>query len=77
MERLFIQIFTIMTDFVVQGHIYQGAFKLVVQFSWLVWSGPKKENDSFGPGPLRIHTDTEPKDTKPKGIVIVDWDTTF
>ncbi len=39
----------------------------------------KKENNTFGPGPLSIHKgifDSEPKDTKPKGIVICsqpDW----
>jgi len=39
----------------------------------------KNENDTFCPGPLIVHIgifDSEPKDTKPKGVVIhlqPDW----
>ncbi len=42
-------------------------------------AGTKKENDTFGPGPLSVHTGnfgSEPKDTETKGIVYTfttDW----
>lgn len=43
-----------------------GVFTLVVQFSWSLWSGPKKKM-IFSPASHSIHTDNfnnEPKDTK-------------
>ncbi len=54
-----------------------GSVYTLVLLICLVWT--KKENDTFVPGTLSVHTgifDSEPKDTEPKGIVVrpqPDW----